>query len=80
MEVAVFCTGFMDDVTIFENIMDRGTNDNFKMFQIAFDDAKNDTSYQNGLDDLINRGVRGYIDTTPWSVNYGMILREILVQ
>lgn len=71
IEVAVFCTGFMDDVTIFENIMNRGTNDNFaKMFQLAFDNVKNDAAYQNGLEDMINRGVRGYI-------RYNAVVRQL---
>lgn len=71
MEVTVFATGFMDDVTIFENIMDRGTNDNFaKMFQLAFDNNKNDEAYQNGFEDLIKRGVKGYI-------RYNAFVRQI---
>lgn len=64
MEVAVFCTGFMDDIP-------RTTNDDFRNFYNAnVATALNDQSYQNGLEDLVNRGVRGYI-------RYNAIVRQL---
>lgn len=62
MEVAVFATGFIDDVTAWENDLERNISDNEAKFEkMLSDGTKNDAAYQNGFEDLINRGIRGYI-------------------
>ncbi|MGI9589201.1 MAG: hypothetical protein ACR2MR_13520 [Dietzia maris] len=71
MEVTVFATGFMDDVTIFENIITRGSFDNTGKLGVALaDNTKNDDAYPNGFEDLIKRGVKGYI-------RYNAFVRQI---
>lgn len=71
MEVTVFATGFIDDVTEWENDLERNISDNEVKFEkMLSDGTKNDAAYQNGFEDLINRGVRGYI-------RYNAFVRQI---
>lgn len=64
IEVAIFCTGFMDDII-------RTTADDFlNFYNTNVNTALNDQSYQNGLDDLVKRGVQGYI-------RYNAVVRQL---